>query len=279
MNQNTFLKAYKDCADDQTLHRIWQHKINNDIFVELNECNINDLTPVRECHNMERLFVNSTLIDDLKPLIGLPLKELYIENTKVTDISALRKIPTLKRMSLGETLINDLSPLKNLLNLHSLCLNNMPIEDLSPLQGLSLTVLEISHTLVKKLSPLKTIQLLIANNTDISDLTSLKSQIPLKFLDVSSTKVSDISPLKDLPLLSFLYIENTLVSDISPLSKFIQKARTDINWGSDIERSYPTIYVKGCPLNNPPFHIVEQGKEAVLKYWGLEEIAAENPFY
>jgi internalin A len=292
MNQKTFLEEYKNCADEATLNKIWQFKATNDIFVDLRACNLYDLTPLKACAAMERLFVNDTFIQNLKPLIGLPLKELYIGNTQITDISPLAKIPTLKRMGLGNTQIRDISPLKNLKNLHSLSLDNMPIEDLGPLKKISLSVLDINNTPVEKLNPLNAIGYLNASHTNITDLGVLKYKKALRYLDISATKVSDISalsdgllgflnasstlvidvsPLKDLPLLRMVALQDTVVSDISPLSKLLQRKITRINLVDNGTNGGEDLYLKGCPITNPPFPILEQGKTAVLAYWGLKE--------
>ncbi len=59
-----------------------------------------------------------------------------------------------------------------------------------------------------------------------------------------------------------LNVSNTQVSDLTPLKKIIENGVT-VNW----EKYGIGIKVEECPLSNPPKEIVEQGNEAILRYW------------
>jgi hypothetical protein len=293
MTKKAFLTEYKQCADEETLKKIWQSKIDRDIILDLQSCSIYDLSPFKGFDHLERLFLSSPAITDLKPLEGLFLKELFIDNTLVKDVSPLKKLPTLKRMSFNSTFISDLSPLKKLYALHSLYLNKMPIEDLSPLKDLLLTVLECSHTNIKDLSPLNSTRSLNISNSKVSDLTPMKNiksvllnasstevtdlsplkdfpcSLSLRFLNISSTQVSDIQPLKELSRLLCINISNTLVTDLRPLEDIINQEISSVNWQT-LESMDCGIYVENCPLINPPIEVVKKGKIAILDYWGVK---------
>ncbi|HOY21182.1 MAG TPA: COR domain-containing protein, partial [Haliscomenobacter sp.] len=83
-------------------------------------------------------------------------------------------------------------------------------------------------------------------------------------LDVFNTQVSDLSPLANLTKLTRLDVFNTQVSDLSSLKELINKG-VDVEW-RDRTRGMG-IFVKNCPLINPPKEIVVKGNAAILHYW------------
>ncbi len=88
--------------------------------------------------------------------------ELKFETNKVTDISPVRALPSLKKLdcsgtnSQGE--LADLSPLIGM-KLTYLCCAQTKVYDLSPLKDIKLTMLQFNNTPVSDLSPLREIPL------------------------------------------------------------------------------------------------------------------------
>jgi hypothetical protein len=66
----------------------------------------------------------------------MPLKFLWLNETPVSDISALSDCP-LVSLTLHKTLVKDLGPLANS-RLERLHIGETPVSDLTPLKGLSL---------------------------------------------------------------------------------------------------------------------------------------------
>jgi internalin A len=184
-------------------------------------------------------------------------------NPKIQLLKGLKKL-----LASGQKKLSDLSPLKKITTLQQLWINNSQVSDLSPLTHLTaLDELWISNTYVNDLSPLKyltALQVLWINNTKVNDLSPLKYLTALEHLAVSSTKVSDLSPLAHLKALKELMVGDTKVSDLRPLKGFIEKG-TKVKWS--IYDGQSGIFVKNCPLTNPPQEIVEQGNAAILSYW------------
>jgi internalin A len=58
---------------------------------------------------------------------------------------------------------------------------------------------------------------LIINNTAIVDLSPLRVQKKLRWLEANNTSISDLSPISGVPLLETLEIENTRVDDLAPI--------------------------------------------------------------
>jgi len=133
---------------------------------------------------------NATLVTDLSPLRDLPLRELWLQDTRIGSIAALKEMP-LTTLSLARTQVRDLSPLQGS-NLEILDLSDTHISDLTPLTGMPLRQLSVARTKVSSLQPLL--------------------GRPLKDLDLSSTQVKDLAPLQYMKL-DRLILEGLAIPD------------------------------------------------------------------
>jgi hypothetical protein len=192
--------------------------------VVLASADVRDLTPLQALSGLWTLDVVDPadthqprgVLEDLRPLKGLPLGELRLYDMQVVDLSPLRDLPSLRHLDLRHLkaidltqlqdlpLINleihggvtDLSPLSRMKELRELHVISTPVTDLKPLQGLQLKILSIHATGVTDVSPLR--------------------GMPLKKLNLHRTPVKDLSPLQGMKLEKFNYLE-TPVQDISVL--------------------------------------------------------------
>lgn len=121
------------------------------------------------------------------------------------------------------------------------------LDDLSPLAGLT------------------NLQALHVGATPVSDLSPLAGLTNLQMLNAGSTRVSDLSPLTGLTNLRVVDISHSQVRDLSPLLPLIEKG-VPVKWSSASWEG-DGIYVERCPLTNPPAEIVQQGNEAILRYF------------
>lgn len=202
-----------------------------------------DISPLRGM-GIERFcgFWNVGL-SDYTPIVGPQLRELQLEDTKVTDLAPLRGIP-LQKLNVnfngvtnlqplvgmpldelriggyfdGSAGISDLSPLKGMRLKGIFVAQNFELSDLSPLTGMPLGYLIGDRTKIESLEPLRGIKLrhLALNRTRVSDLSPLQG-MPLEILELDSTPVSDLSPLADLPLRKLVLSECRRLKDISVL--------------------------------------------------------------
>ena len=230
---------------------------------------VSDLSPLTNLHNLTLLSLYNTQVSDLSPLANLPnLTLLYVYNTQVRNLNPLVNLQNLISLSVYNTQVSDLSPLVNLHNLTSLDISNTQVSDLSPLANLqNLTELYVSNTQVSDLSPLANLQSLTSldvSNPQVRDLTPLANLQNLTSLYVSNTLVSDLSPLATLQKLTSLSVSNIPVSDLSPLKSIIEKGILVKNENYSHTKG---IYIKDCPLINPPLEIVVNGNQAILRYW------------
>jgi len=150
------------------------------------EHEISSLTPLAQCKTLHFLSViNGTKVSDLKPLQGLPLTHLLLENNFVSDLGPLRGMP-LRMLSLRSSKVSDLSPLAEMTELRELAVSSTPVVDLRPLKNLKLARL-------------------VAGTTGIGDITPLAG-MPLRALHLDKTQVHDLRPLLECPDLEELTI-------------------------------------------------------------------------
>jgi len=84
---------------------------------------------------------------------------------------------------------------------------------------------------------------------------------------LSFTEVNDLSFVEHLPDLQSLNLSSTKVYDLSPLIPLFKKGIK-----VSLEKTGKGILLNGCPIITPPSEIVEQGNEAILRYFAQGEV-------
>lgn len=257
----------------KTLPQSLKKLINLKVLRLNNNKTLYDLSPLAELKNLSAIYANDTRVSDLSPLVQLTeLNTLDLSNTQVRDLNPLSKLRRLNTLDLSNTQVRDLSLLAQLSNLITLNLSNTKVNYLNPLIHLSsLIKLDLSNTQVSdlnSLAQLRRLNTLDLSNTQVSDLSPLVHLSNLITLDLSNTHLSNLNPLVQLKRLNTLDLSNTQVNDLTPLKLLIEKGIEVINKEQSIKNG---IYIKNCPINNPPLEIIEQGNEAILRYWEEKE--------
>jgi GTPase SAR1 family protein len=127
---------------------------------------------------------------------------------------------------------------------------------------------------IELLKNLPRLQMLVANDTSISDLAPLAGLSGLQALDLADTQVSDLAPLVGLHALQALRLNSTQVCDLAPLLHLIQLGRK-----VSLEESHGDIRLHNCPLTSPPIEIVAQGNKAILHYFHELEASGIDHLY
>lgn len=107
--------------------------------------------------------------------------------------------------------------------------------------------------------------------TKVDDLSPISNLSKLKGLYFYATQVKSLEPISNLQNLHQLEMNDSLVEDLSPIKHLIEQKYLIVSKG--YKRGVKAIFLEGCPLNNPPFEIAEQGSEAILRYWAEQERA------
>lgn len=176
---------------------------------------LNGVINVNDKGLIDNVDLGELRVTNISPLKGLPLKELRIKKTGVSDIQFLEG-QQLKYFSLGETFVGDISVLEGQ-PIEKLYIYSTAIRDISSLRGMPLRVLWMGELDVSDISPLEGAPLeeLWIGKTKVSDISVLKG-MPLKQLWMEGTEVKDISDLRGLKL-EFLDLRNTNVTDLTPI--------------------------------------------------------------
>ncbi len=200
-----------------------------EVSLEALDCSDEGLKWCRQRNDIVKLNLSGTSITGggLKYLTHLPLKNLQMNQTGVSDLDNLAKIPSLECIELNKTLIKDdclrsIAQLPNLRtlkvhedNLHDEAINEIlkhknleylsigsnsgitddgvnKLMDLKKLRVLRLSADRVSDDGLRRVEQLKDLRVLDLNGTDITDKTVARvSRLNLQDLSLSGTNVSD----------------------------------------------------------------------------------------
>ncbi len=287
------------------LRRITENKITRATFLDIGNCDLSKIpTEIGELVWLESVSLASvwhewdgknwrkkrsqntggtnyrlTIIAPLAKLTGL--RSLIVANTQVTDLALLAGLTALQTLDVWGTRVADLTPLANLTALQTLNVSDTWVADLAPLAGLTtLQTLNLRGTQVADLAPLATLttlQTLNLRGTQVANLAPLTGLTTLQTLNVERTQVADLTPLASLTALQTLDLRGTQVADLAPLRRLISQG-CPVRWSSAVWEGYG-IYVKDCPLINPPAEIIHQGNEAILNYFHERELGDVDHLY
>ncbi|EBF5152561.1 hypothetical protein FH008_15690, partial [Listeria monocytogenes] len=182
---------------------------------------------------------------------------LILDNSQVSDLSALSNISSLKTLSIRNSQVSDLSPLSGLSNLEFLDITGNQVSDLSPLSGLNsmhsiyadnnqisevnlngltaLTDFRADNNQIRNVDLCITnLFYLTLNNNQISDLDFLAGPTALQNINMESNQISDISSLSNLENSQgleqiFFNFANNRISDVSVIT--------------DVETEYSDVYL------------------------------------
>jgi Leucine-rich repeat (LRR) protein/tRNA A-37 threonylcarbamoyl transferase component Bud32 len=187
------------------------------VEVHLGNKRIADIRPLKGLP-LGAVSLEQTQVKDLSPLAGMPLRWLNLNDSHgVVDIAPLRGMP-LADLHMVRTGVTDLGPLRGM-PLKRLNLEGTKVKDLGPLEGMPLEWLNLHFVnTYPSFAPLKGMPLreLHSHGTSVDDLGGLAG-MPLQVLNINSSFwINDLSGIRGLPLRN-LYINGTSVSDLRPL--------------------------------------------------------------
>jgi Leucine-rich repeat (LRR) protein len=172
-------------------------------ILNMDYCQINNISPISNLINLEELSFYQNQIDDLDPLIGLVnLQKLFLNENEIEDINVLSGLVNLKVLSLQGNPVQNINPLSNLVNLETLDLSFISQSNFNELAGLV---------------NLKELSLVINQIEDISFLSNL---VNLERLALDSNRIDNISVISNLINLTNLSLSYNKIEDLSSLSGF-----------------------------------------------------------
>ena len=139
------IRSLADFAHFRSLRYLYVYK--NDLQ------ELSGLSPLEE---LIELVLTDNEIEDISVLTGLrQLRTLQFDANHVTDIESVRELEQLRFLHVRANDISDISVLAAMESLEWLIVSGNPIESIEALRGLSLKRLDIDHTGVGDLSPLR----------------------------------------------------------------------------------------------------------------------------
>ena len=195
-------------------------------------------TPISEsAATFKQLINNAEDTEEIINAIGilsndLAVQKVFLGGTRVANVSALARIPSMKELHLPETQVTDLTPLayhKELRCLDVRATNISNIEALGTCPKLEELYLAYSGVNdIAELANLRHLAWLELSATMVSDVGPLCGAESLISLSIDGTKVEDLSPLVDLKSLEWLSFDNTDVSSIKPLASLTNLQSLDL---------------------------------------------------
>lgn len=98
---------------------------------------------------LKDLYLTDTRVDDISALAGSQMRQLWLNGTAVTDLSSLAGLPIIS-LTLHRTQVSDLTFVRKLPVIQRLHLGETAVTDLSPLEGVALTRLVFTPGKIEK---------------------------------------------------------------------------------------------------------------------------------
>lgn len=195
-------------------------KMPNLHYVVLDFQQINDLSPLEDLQ-LITLSICGNPIWDISPLDGqTTLTELYIAETEVVSLEALRECRTLSVLDCSGTQISFLEPVA-LLPIHELYILNMPARDFEALSATPLQKLycnQVEEDCFDAIKDIASLQGLTIYHSDITSLKELTGLSQLNSLDVTGNNISNLDGIEQFTNLNSFIIYANPVADLSPLA-------------------------------------------------------------
>ena len=183
---------------------------------------------------LKQLILAGTKVTDLSPLAGMPLEMLHLGGTKVTDLSSLRGMPLVELRLYGCTELTNLAPLAEAKQLTSVTLppKAKDIEFLRSLPKLAQLSFQVTNGSPDRTAAAfwKEYDTGWARALRESGIAKGIKELPdgTWEVDLSGSLFSDLTILKGAPI-SVLNLGNTAVSDLTPLRSMALKGLTLYN--------------------------------------------------
>lgn len=198
---------------------------------------IHDLSPIQSLKSIKKLNLSGISHDNktLDLLSKMSFDELSVSNCNITDLSFLKGHGEIKKLDISHNAVEDIGILKMYRKgLESLNISWNPISDLSPLKdwvfsgiiyiyypsfkGVELDVSGINLGKIDDEKGMAVVQDLVvgrltARNCGLKNVDIVRSQMQLRYLDISDNPLNDISiiTLDGLP-----FLEDVIAKETSP---------------------------------------------------------------
>ena len=289
-------------TENYSRNRIYEkeYKLNEKnqiINLNLSNCNIYDLSPIRALKQLTELYLEYNIISDLTPIKGLTsLKNIHLSHNKIYNIFEFEFIffrPNLYIEAYDNPFIENYKvETKNYSNNYEVI-----VAKINELRKKPKEILEIEKYYGVLLSEYRNlndelrnsyylnedgevIEILLMDNK-INDLSPLKELKKISYLNLSHNQISDLSLIAGLTSLKHLNISNNQISDISFLNKLNSLSILELgnNQVSDIKNLKGLKNLHLLDLFNNKIYDLSQFQFIIsLKTNKLKLYVDKNPF-
>ena len=207
---------------------------------------VSDVAPLGALASLRVLELDDNGISELGSFASLaPLRELrlHLNRNRITDVTALGRLPEVQFLYLNDNGISDVTPLANAAGLVWLELDDNAIESVAALGELpSLLHLSVDNNAISDVAGLAasdSLASLSLRNNGISDLASFANMTlanegwPQTALDLGDNDIDDATAIGAMTSLEELRLDGNRVTDVSPLAGLAELAVLDLG-GNDI---------------------------------------------
>lgn len=206
--EGTYLEK---CVREYTGFKRWPISCAEAEEVTMLKCkdpNITSLEGLQQFVNLKLIDMGDqgTKIDDLMPLRNLKqLQRLEIPNSEIKNIEYLTRLPMLNTLNLSGNHITDLTYFPYMYPLYQLILNYQGPEYITNITPLMYMPTSLQH--------------LSLQGNRISDITALTSLRGLKYLSIRDNRITSIAALDNMTMLSGIDMSINAITDITPFEK------------------------------------------------------------
>ncbi len=258
--------------------------LNN--LVHLSELHIfsNEIQKIEGLEKLEKLQALSLSNNRITKMEGLNalkcLTNLFLAINQISKIEGLEQLNLLHTLDLRQNRIAKIENLDHSRNLCELYLNKNYISSIENIsQYTNLNIIDLEGNSVENIEFLKNhpkLETIGLSNTNVKDISPLSNLQNLTTVYLSQCKLESIEPLANKPSLKRLVLSNTGIKDLRPLLPNIEKG-LPVKWVYGFEDESDGIYIKDNTQLDIPKQIIEQGTEAILKFYKLEQAPIINP--
>lgn len=206
---------------------------------------INDLMPVRNLKNLQRLEIPNSEITNVEYLTRLPmLNTLNLRGNHITDLTYFPYMYPLNQLDLsyqGPDYITDITPLAYMANsMQSLSLQGNKISDISALAHFkAMKYLSIRDNRITSIAPLANMSVLSGLDMTINlitDISPLANNSMLNIVTADHNLITSIEPLRNIPKLAQVSFKHNYITDVSPVSEmpYMKSMAFDYNNITDV---------------------------------------------
>lgn len=185
---------------------------------------IEDLSELSKMTNLKELFLCDQKITDISPLAGLPIEELYLSGNQIEDFSVIETLEQLKALCISDNPVSVLPDLSKCRRLLTVCLDGNTYEDLQFLENSTISTLYICDIYVHNndfstLGKLPNLYFLYSGSNQYTLYEEVPNLSQIKGLALWDYTGKDLSIVKSLPQLVHLMVSGKTVKSAAGVEK------------------------------------------------------------